>query len=232
MKINLGGAVTSWVELVRRFRWVYFLACLGGAAVLFQVESRDYPHGLRLFLPILLYGVFALPIWLVSGRGIRPSFLTLERDGFATPHDVGQLASTAAVTFSYGILSGALRDQGSLRWWYAVLTVLVILAWWRALRWEGVRLRPDGVLLRDLRSRLIPWDEHPQLLSGSQLPRRYVEWGERAPMLLPGKHRFRPAIDVGYLADAIREYVAHPQYRADIGTPGELARLMTALRRG
>lgn len=122
-------------------------------------------------------------------------------------------------------------------WAQTLVTVAVIfaVAGWTLFRGPRVELRPGGLLVRTVRTRLVRWES--VLASGPPAPvekprqisllirRHPPEYGAFVVRIL---HRWL-AVDAAFLAGAIRHYVDNPQHRGEIGTRHELDRLIAAL---
>lgn len=113
---------------------------------------------------------------------------------------------------------------------------LHIAAGWRGL---SVQLRPEGVYQRDFAGSLtVPWEAlapgRPSRpgVRASTLALTYArpELVRRRGILVLGGRRLRiDNVHPWFIADAIRQYVDHPQHRAAIGEPAEYQRLWQAV---
>jgi hypothetical protein len=123
------------------------------------------------------------------------------------------------------VLSGI--DRWTWHWWNiagaAALFLIIAHRWLRALRWSGIRLEPDGVRYQQIRTRFIPWQAAPELVTPARNP------DAATAVLQPGNRKIRPTLAPSYLAAAIREYVAHPEHRTTLDTTTELARITALL---
>lgn len=122
-------------------------------------------------------------------------------------------------------------------WAQTLVTVAVIftVAGWALFRGPRVELRPDGLLVRTVGTRLVRWES--MLASGPPAPvekprqisllvrRQPPDYGAYVVRIL---HRWL-AVDAAFLAGTIRHYFDNPQHRADIGTREELDRLIDTM---
>jgi hypothetical protein len=115
------------------------------------------------------------------------------------------------------------------------LGIVVVLT---AGRSGDVQLRRAGlVVTRPFGALVVPWEAlalgHPLPVApkASRLPLTYARPGLVRGRGLTFDRRwiYVPHIHAGFLADAIRNYVNHPQHRAAIGTQAEHDRLRHAL---
>jgi hypothetical protein len=106
------------------------------------------------------------------------------------------------------------------------------------LRSQGVQLRPAGlVAIRLFGALVVPWEALapgyplPIPAKASRLPLTYArpELVRRRGLTRGRRSIYISHIHAGFLAAAIRYYVAYPQHRAAIGTQSEHDRLLHAL---
>ncbi|GII25153.1 hypothetical protein [Planosporangium mesophilum] len=118
-------------------------------------------------------------------------------------------------------------------WCLGVLVAALVL-----LRFQGVQLRPAGLVVSRLFGTLIvPWEALapgypvPMPAKADSMPLTYVrpELVRHRGLTIGRRWVHIPEIHAGFLAAAIRYYVAHPQDRAAIGTETEHDRLLRAL---
>ncbi|MET0422425.1 MAG: hypothetical protein ABW046_01025, partial [Actinoplanes sp.] len=165
---------------------------------------------------------------------------------FQVPPHPFAVFTAAAFTLLGGMLIaqniGDIVEDGT--WWplsaaMALLWVLLLAFQWRtALGDFGLRLRPDGIVNRQvIGSQSVPWEafatEYPALPDGrNRLALRLArpDLVQRRGALMPGPGTLMTAGDPGYLSWLIHQYVADPERRAAIGTEAELSRLDAAAR--
>jgi hypothetical protein len=222
---RLAAALQSWTGFATRFRWAFLPATAAGAALLFALGSPYHFTIPQIAIAGALFVILALPL-LVGSSWPRPTELIVASQGLATPLDLGFLANAVTSTLLTGIVLSGI-DRWTWPWWNiagaATLFLSIAHRWFRALRWSGIRLEPDGVRYQQIRARLIPWQDAPELVTPARNP------DAATAVLHPGNRKIRPTLAPSYLAAAIREYVAHPEHRAALGTTTELARLTAQL---
>jgi hypothetical protein len=214
----------GWARSAARFRWAFLPASVAGAALLFAFGSPYRFTHAQFVIAVALFLILVVPLLASSSRP-RPALLLAAPQGLATPLDLGMLAYAVTCTLLVGISLSAV-DRWTWPWWNVAGTVALLLAvsylWLRALRWSGVRLDPDGIRYRRIRTRFVPWQAAPELVP---LPRS----SPATAVLRPGNWKIRLTVDPSYLAAAIQEYVAHPEHRPDLGSTMELTRLSALL---
>ncbi|WP_157546850.1 PH domain-containing protein [Hamadaea tsunoensis] len=194
-------------------------------------------------LPLPVYG------WLLWRSRPRATF-TLRDGGFEAPAAAGNLLSAVvviAMMSSPGLLMvEGVPDRAEARFVTDPVSLLLslvvnalvfgVMAAYLILSGRPrVRLTPAGLTVRTLRRREYAWGD---FVAGRPLPmvpergwvlrfslRRVNQYGVLWTATVPAYlFHVRPE----FLAAAIREYADHPEHRAAIGTPEELARLQRA----
>jgi hypothetical protein len=172
----------------------------------------------------------------------HPPVLRLSRGepGFVTPDSPQRVLLAAGLTV---MLTGQIGAVAADNQWpvlnaalTAWLALLLALTWHGAWRWTGVRLRPEGMLVRHEFGYLFaPWaafvadfpavaTRNNQLVLSYQRPDLVRRRGLRR-----GIRSLTTPTDAAYLARVIHEYVTHPERRAAVGTEAELRRVARAL---
>lgn len=209
--------------------------------VLFRTIENDHAWQLRLAATVLL--PFALLLWSVAyARSFHPARLVArpEVPAFDVPANPAVVIAAVAYTLLVApMMTGLVRDiaAGTDLWFSVSLVVpsagLVAAFWWWALGRFGVRLRPDGIVDRQVFGSLFaPWDAlaTPQSAypDNAQQVTLYLAHPElvRRRGLRPGSAASLPAAGVNaeLLARAIQEYSNRADLRWAIGSEADLAR--------
>ncbi|WP_285549021.1 hypothetical protein [Actinoplanes regularis] len=236
---------------IRVFGWVArrrvaVLAVALLVAVVFealrQISGDD--HFMRSLLTFVLPMMLLLAVGLAA-RSFRPAKL-VARPGlpaFDASADPGTILASAAFTFlvvhQLGELMTDIVAYPAELWFlmiFGVLNICMLIPFWRAgLGRIGVRLRPDGIIDRQLCGSLfVPWEAlalpHPAFAyKPQQVTLLLADPGlVRKRGLRAGSPASIPALGVNaeLLARAIHEYAHRPELRPAIGSEAELARFM------
>ncbi|MEU8241313.1 hypothetical protein AB0C07_23960 [Actinoplanes missouriensis] len=236
------------LEWVARRRVLVLAASLLVVAV-FEVLHEATEIGDVWFLVLAAHAFLIISLIVYSGTVTRlyhPALLVARPDVPAVdvPPSPGPVLAAAGFTIASGKIGiGTGRDVAAgvdvafdaplLGLWLVLIVALWVAALWR----NGVRLRPDGILDRQIFGSLfVPWEAlstphaayafdpyrislflaHPE-----RTRRRGLRQGNRAMLPAAG-------VDAELLARAIHEYANRPELREAIGSPDELARFLAA----
>ncbi|MBV1848647.1 hypothetical protein [Catellatospora tritici] len=240
------------MSALSRLRWAAFgLALL---AFLLHVADRlwwsprfhdlSFPVDalLGLVLPLgTIAGLVTWAYWLPARRyRAAPAAFDVVAGGFTAPSApavvgyqaiVWGLFAGYAVPTRYSPGGGSRLGADSFENAQGAVVVLLCLTGAAMWLWRGPRvtLTPQGLHIRTLRTRRIPWTELRTGGPGVPTPNQRQLWLD---LSRPGGADRWVAltlmplyVDSAFLARAIRHYAEHPAHRAAIGDPAELARL-------
>ncbi|SNR68164.1 hypothetical protein [Actinoplanes regularis] len=232
-------------EWVARRRVAVLAVTLLVAVVLeaFRRTNGDHYYSRSFFSLNVLPMVLLLAVGF-AGRSFRPAKLVArpELPAFDVPADPGMILCGAAFSFMYvqqmgGLIHEFVEDRDL--WFlmiFGVLWIGLLVPFWRAaLGRIGVRLRPDGIVDRQLHGSLfVPWEAlalpHPAFAYDPQRVTLFLAHPGlvRRRGLRMGSTALLPAVGVNaeLLARAIHEYAHRPELRPAIGSAAELARFM------
>ncbi|MBV1848645.1 hypothetical protein [Catellatospora tritici] len=231
-----------------RLRWLAL--CFAVLALLLRAADAVWwapRHGrqeiIGQFLPALIIFGLAIGGYVLLIRPYRELPRTFETTGttFIAPAAPG--AASTALIFGYLAGSGVdsvLKPDGTASdhpaaWIFggavvASLLALAVLSLWRG---PQVVLGRDGLTIRGVRTRHLPWTAlrrgGPGLPQATDVQLLLIT---ATPAGTYRRERLRLVslyVDGEFLARAIRHYAQHPEHRTAIGTDDELGRLTAAL---
>ena len=232
----------TFYRAAARYRRPVLVVELLLVAVYFVVGDGDF---FVVFPIAFVVVVVAYVLGLSATYRYRPAVLIANpaRPAFDTPVSPAQflLFTAFVIFFAHSTTTSiqGLRDGGFL--WpidaalVVLLPALLVLMFTTAWRDLGVRLRPDGLLDRQmLGSLFVPWEAfepaRPPVIDAAiselVLTYRHPELVRRRGVLIFGRRAIRVQnVDRAFLATIIDHYVRYPELRAAIGTEAELVRL-------
>lgn len=222
--------------VVARHRRAFLAGALVLAVVAGLVVQADW---LNIFVVLFGLGLPLITLSALAARRYRPATMTVRSapPAFATETNLPAVFLAAAFMIMVGCL--VVEDitdivDGEELWAMNVVTaglwtLVVGLHLYGALGTFGVRLSPAGFHDRQLLGSLfVPWEAfapgYPAVPVRSNALTLYYERPDlvRRRGLWAG---LQTGTDAAFLAQAIHQYVAHPEHRQAIGTEAELRRL-------
>ncbi|MFF0379794.1 hypothetical protein [Actinoplanes missouriensis] len=234
------------LEWVARRRVLVLAASLVVVAV-FEVLHEVTEIGDVWFLVLAAHAFLMIGLIVYSGTATRlyhPPLLVARPDvpAFDVPASPGPVLAAAGFTIAgakMGIGTGrdvvAGVDVAFGAPLLALWLVLIVALWVAALGRNGVRLRPDGIVDRQIFGSLfVPWEAlstpHAAYAADPYRISLFLAHPERTRRrgLRAGKRTMLPAtgVDAELLARAIHEYANRPDLRDAIGSPDELNRFL------
>lgn len=214
-----------------RYRRAFAGGTAALAVLLAVLDARDVPGTSIAFLVVLLALAGA---WIAGLKAHKPEVLVPVDGTLATPPDGQQTLNGLfliwACTFHATSEVADLVQGRDANVFTLVITALALVAWAfiMSLKPGGLRLSPEGILLRDAFSEeFIPWEA-----GVSAVPDTYTSVAltvERPELItahrVRSRHRVIVGADPGYVCLVIQILADDPQARAEIGSPGGPNRL-------